>query len=379
MSMPTLQPIRTDPGAERDTLNSDWRWQLRHAVRDETGLHGRLGLRAEQLGAVSRANQRGFGALITPYYLGLCDPHDPNCPIRLQCIPTVHEQQTVVGELEDPLGEQAHLVAPHLVRRYPDRALLIVTGSCAVHCRFCTRSRVLRHRRGAVPLRDLEPAVRWLASHSEVREVLVSGGDPLTLSTARLLKILQPLRSIEHIEVIRVGTRVPVALPMRVDGPLVAALRAMRPLWVMTHFNHGRELTAQARRAVEMLVEGGIPVMNQTVLLKNINDDAQVLAALFRGLVCCGVKPYYLLHADCVRGTWHLRTSLQRSVQLFSELQAGVSGLAVPKLVVDTPGGHGKVSLGPEAIVGVGSGRTTVRTFRGQHVDIIDPPDGQSR
>ena len=312
--------------------------------------------------------------LIPPYYLGLCDPEDPHCPIRRQCVPHAAESRRVAGDLLDPLGEQDHEVAPRLVRRYPDRALLLVTSSCAVHCRFCTRSRMVRVEEGFVPQGALEPALRWLHQHPEVREVLVSGGDPLVASTRRLSTLLSRLREIPSIEVIRIGTRVPVVLPMRIDTELVKMLRRHQPIWIMTHFNHEKELTTQSTEALERLVDAGLPVMNQTVLLRGVNDHEQDLASLFRGLVRRRVRPYYLLHADVIEGTSHLRTSLARSIEIFGRLQGRLSGIALPKLVVDTPGGRGKVPVGPETIVSTQPGRTVLRTYLGEEVTVLDPP-----
>lgn len=226
---------------------------------------------------------------------------------------------------------------------------------------------------GYVPIAALEPAFRWLEGHPEVREVLVSGGDPLVASTARLDGLLGRIRRITSIEVLRIGTRVPAVLPMRVDDELVSMLRGHQPVWVMTHFNHPRELTELSRAALRKLVDGGLPVMNQTVLLRGVNDDEDVLAALFRGLVRERVRPYYLLHADVMEGTGHLRTSLARSIEVHGRLQGKISGLAVPRLMVDTPGGRGKVPVGAATMVSMGQGRTVLRTYRGEEVTVLDP------
>ena len=322
---------------------------------------------------MERSVRVGMPLLIPPYYLSLMDQGDPSCPIRRQCVPHDAESRCVPGDLGDPLGEQAYEVAPYLVRRYPDRVLLLATSTCAVHCRFCTRSRWVGKREGYVSLRALEPAFQWLERHPEIREVLVSGGDPLVASTERIDALLCRIRSIDSVEVIRIGTRVPVVLPMRVDDELVSMLRSHHPLWLMTHFNHPRELSEWSCGALRRLVDAGIPVMNQTVLLRGINDNADTLTSLFRGLVRERVRPYYLLHADAVVGTGHLRTSLAKSIELYGQLQGRLSGIAVPRLMVDTPGGHGKVPVGPNTVVHMGDGRTVLRTFRRDHVTVIDP------
>lgn len=360
---------------ERPSWWGDWRAQLRHAVRTPEALERALDLTAEELTASFVAHRSGLPTLIPPYYLGLIDGRNPNCPIRRQCVALPAESRRSDGDRRDPLGEEDHEVAPRLVQRYPDRALLLVTSTCAVHCRFCTRSRLVSVEQGFVPSSVLEPAFDWLEQHPEVREVLVSGGDPLVASSKRLSLLLNRLRRIRSIEVIRIGTRVPVVLPMRIDAELVAVLRRHSPIWVMTHFNHPRELTAESEGALARLVDGGLPVMNQTVLLRGVNDDETTLTELFRALVRNRVRPYYLLHADVVEGTGHMRTALSRSIELFSRLQGRLSGIALPKLVVDTPGGLGKVPVGPDTLVSQSPGMTVLRTFRGVEVSILDPED----
>lgn len=326
-----------------------------------------------------RAAKAGLPVSITPYYLSLCDPDDPDCPVRRQCVPLADEGDEVPGDLADPLGEIAHEIAPDLVSRYPDRALLLVTDRCAVYCRFCTRSRMVGEGGGARPLERLEPAFQHLEAHPELRDVIVSGGDPLAMATDRLVRIVARLRSIESVETIRLATRVPVTLPQRITGELVRALKPFHPLWVMTHFNHPKELTPRAREACELLADNGFPVMNQSVLLRGINDRAETLEALFRGLVRARVRPYYLLQADPVRGTGHLRTPLARGLEIMAALQGRLSGIALPKFVVDTPGGMGKVPLLPDAIVERRPGETLLRTFRGAVVAYVDPPSSNQR
>lgn len=361
------------PG-RRPRRKDDWTAELRGSSRTADDLARALDLTPEELEGARRAEREGLPISVTPYYLALCDERDPRCPIRLQCIPRVEEAREVPGDLADPLGEVAHQVAPHLVQRYPDRALLLVTDRCGVYCRFCTRSRMVGDGGGAASFERLAPAFAYLAAHPEVRDVIVSGGDPLTSSTDRLVRLVARLREIPSVETIRLATRVPVTLPSRVTPELVRALRPHHPLWVMTHFNHPKELTVQAGRAVTRLVDGGFPVMNQTVLLRGVNDDAQVLDALFRGLVRLRARPYYLLQTDPVRGTGHLRTPLERGVAIMEQLQGRLSGIALPKLIVDTPGGMGKVPIGPDYVVVRSPGRTVLRTHRGVEVEYLDPP-----
>jgi lysine 2,3-aminomutase len=290
-------------------------------------------------------------------------------------VPSVYEQRNVPGEWVDPLGEAMHEVAPDLIQRYPDRALLLVNDRCAVYCRFCTRSRWVGQAGGARSPQRLGSAFAHLRSHPEIRDVIVSGGDPLTTNTAKITGILAELRKIRSIETIRIATRVPVTLPQRVTDELVRSLRPFHPIWIMTHFNHARELTQLAQQACHRFVDCGFPVMNQTVLLRGVNDNPEALLALFRGLVRNRVRPYYLLQGDPVRGSGHLRTPLDAGIRIMEALQGRLSGIALPKLIVDTPGGHGKVPIGPNYVVSKSTGVTRFRTPIGVDVDYYDPPE----
>ncbi len=380
MKAPRLLPVAAATGPERDAAlplaGDDWRWQLRHAISSADELAQALSLTAQELAGARRAERQGLPIRITPYYLSLVDPHDPACPIRKQCVPDAREGDEVPGDLVDPLGERAHEVAPHLVQRYPDRVLLLATDRCAVYCRFCTRSRMVGTGDGAVPLDALAPALAWLRDHPEVRDVILSGGDPLAMATERIERLVAAVRAIESVDTIRLATRVPVTLPMRITPELLRALRPHHPLWVMTHFNHPREVTSEAVAACERLADAGFPVNNQTVLLAGINDDERTLETLFRKLVRARVRPYYLLQADPVRGTGHLRTPLHRGVELMQRLQGRVSGIALPRFICDTPGGRGKVPLLADPVVSRAGAVTTLRTFRGELVDYVDPPRG---
>lgn len=364
---------RPGPLSAGDLRRDDWQWQIRNAVTRASELEHYLALTDAEREGATRAEAQGLPLGITPYYLSLLDRNDPACPLRMQVVPHAHEALTDPGDLADPLGEEAHQVAPHLVQRYPDRALLLVTDRCAVYCRFCTRSRMVGHGDGALSLDALAPAFAYLRAHPEVRDVIVSGGDPMAMATAKLVRVLAALREIPSVETIRLATRVPVTLPMRVTGELLTAMRPHHPIWVMTHFNHPRELTDESRAACTRLADAGFPVMNQSVLLRGINDSAEVLEALFRGLIRVRVRPYYLLQADPVQGTAHLRTPLARGLEIMGQLQGRLTSIALPKLICDTPGGRGKVPLFPPAIVSQGEGRTVLRTFRGEEVTYLDP------
>jgi lysine 2,3-aminomutase len=348
---------------------------MRNAITRVAELEQYLTLSEDERAGAARAEAQGLPLGITPYYLSLVDREDPSCPLRQQVVPHASEALEDPGDLADPLGEEAHQVAPHLVQRYPDRALLLATDRCAVYCRFCTRSRMVGHGDGAVSLDALAPALAYLRAHPEVRDVIVSGGDPMAMATTKLARLLAALREIPSLDTIRLATRVPVTLPMRVTDELLTALRPHHPLWVMTHFNHPKELTEESRAACTRLADAGFPVMNQTVLLRGVNDSAEVLEALFRGLIRVRVRPYYLLQADPVRGTAHLRTPLARGIALMGQLQGRLTGIALPKFICDTPGGRGKVPLYPPAIVSEGEGRTVLRTFRGEEVTYVDPAE----
>jgi lysine 2,3-aminomutase len=368
-----LAPPQRESAGEQHPWDAAWQQQVRQSVHSLEALERALTLQPHERAGVERALRGGFPMAITPYYLSLCDKLDASCPIRLQCVPQIAEAALRHGDLRDPLGEEAHQVAPHLVQRYPDRALLLVTDRCGVYCRFCTRSRMVGSGGGARSASQLAAAYAYLRAHPEICDVIVSGGDPLVMSDARISTVLSELASIESVLYVRVASRTPVTLPSRITDSLCRALRSHPAVWLMTHFNHPKELSEHAQVACKKLADHGIPVMNQSVLLRGVNDDAQTLEALFRGLVRNRVRPYYLLQTDPVVGTSHLRTPLSTGIELMEALQGRISGIALPKLIVDTPGGKGKVPIGPDYIVQRDGVSTTLRTFRGELVDYIDP------
>lgn len=370
-----LRLVDASPRPARSAPRPRWITELKASITSAADLARRLELTAEERDHLARAERKGLPMRITPHYFKLVDPRDPACPIRLQCVPRLAEDETHPGDLADPLGEEAHEVAPHLVQRYPDRALLLATDQCAVYCRFCTRSRIVGDGKGPTPKARLREAFDYLRAHPEVKDLILSGGDPLGMTTDRLVALLRELRKIPSIETIRLATRMPVTLPSRITAELVRALRPFHPLWVMTHFNHPRELAPSAIRAVERLVDAGFPVMNQTVLLRGVNDDAATLTELFRGLVRHRARPYYLLQMDPVVGTSHLRTPIARGIEIMEALHGRLSGIAIPKYIVDTPHGMGKVPLVPDYVVSRDDirGVTRLRTPRGVEVDYVDP------
>jgi lysine 2,3-aminomutase len=285
---------------------------------------------------------------VTPYYASLMDPDHPSCPVRMQSVPVAAEGTPAPGDLEDPLGEDVRRPVPSVIHRYQDRVLLLVGDRCQVYCRHCTRRRITFSGELGMSRRAAEEGIAYVRAHPEVRDVIVSGGDPLVLSDERLVELLDGLRRIRHVELLRVATRAPVTCPMRVTDELAAALRRFAPLFVITHFNHPKELTPEAREACERLVDHGVPVENQTVLLRRVNSSARILQDLNQRLLNSRVRPYYLHQGDLAAGTGHLRTPLAAGIAILEELRGRTSGLAVPHLAVDLPGGAGKVTLSPD-------------------------------
>jgi len=306
------------------------------------------------------------------------DPAHPSCPVRLQSIPSAAEASAAPGDLADPLGEEAHRPVPAIVHRYEDRALLLAVERCSVYCRHCTRRRLTLADSGAGLDRSaLAGAVAYVREHREIRDVIVSGGEPLLLSDERLHELLSALRAIPHVQILRVATRAPVVCPMRIDAGLASMLRRHAPIFVVTHFNHPKECTADAREACGTLVDHGIPVENQTVLLRGVNSSARILRDLFERLLTFRVRPYYLHQGDLAEGTAHLRTPLEAGIAILEELRGTTSGLAIPHLVVDLPGGGGKVTLQPSYLLGSDAADARgawLRNGRGERYFYPDPP-----
>ncbi len=342
----------------------DWKWHLRHAVRDGRALAAKVPLTDDERAGLDETASK-FRLGISPYYLTLIDPHHPLCPVRMQAVPVKAEARVRPGELVDPLGEDPHRPVEAIVHKYPDRVLLLVTDTCSVYCRHCTRRRITRGGEAELTRTALEAGLDYIRAHPQVRDVLLSGGDPLLLSDERLEAVLGPLRAIGHVEMIRIGTRMPVTLPMRVTEALARLLRRHAPLFVVTHFNHPKEITPEAREACERLVDHGVPVENQAVLMRRLNSDARVIMELNHACLRMRVRPYYLHQMDLAEGCEHLRTPLARGVEILEQLRGWTTGLAVPHLAVDLPGGGGKVTLQPDYVLERGPGATTLRSYRG--------------
>ena len=354
---------------------ADWRWQLRHALTGAEELSRHVPLTDAERRGLALADGQARVA-VTPYYASLIDPAHPSCPVRIQAIPAPEEAERSAGDLRDPLGEDVRRPVRAIVHRYPDRALLLATDRCAVYCRHCTRRRLTLAGEGALSRSDLAEAIAYLRAHRGIREVIVSGGDPLVLDDPRIDEILSALRGVPHVRILRVATRAPVVCPMRVDASLAALFRRHAPLFVLTHFNHPKECTDAARAACETLVDAGVPVENQTVLLRGVNSSARILQDLFERMLEWRVRPYYLHQGDVALGTGHLRTPLDAGIAILEALRGTTSGLAIPHLAVDLPGGGGKVTLQPGYVVGPdGAGRGTwLRNSRGERYLYPDAP-----
>jgi lysine 2,3-aminomutase len=356
----------------------DWRWQHRHALRTPEALGAHVDLTDRERGGLL-ATAAVFRLGITPYYASLIDARHPFCPVRMQAIPALEETVRAEGDLRDPLGEDRHRPVRAIVHKYPDRVLFLATDTCSVYCRHCTRRRITGGEEGAFDRAAAEEAIAYLRAHREVRDVLVSGGDPLVLGDERLGWLLRELRGIPHVEILRLATRAPVTCPMRVDDALARLLRSVKPLFVVTHFNHPKECTPEAQEACERLVDHGVPVENQTVLLRRVNSSARTIADLNHRLLSWRVRPYYLHQGDVAEGTGHLRTPLSCGIEILDRLRGHTSGLAVPHLAVDLPGGGGKVTIQPEyrlETAGAGESRGTwFRNYRGERYLYPDPPE----
>lgn len=347
---------------------NDWRWQQARRLRTPEAIAEVVVLTDDEKQALSAAARR-FAFATTPYYASLMDPDDPSCPIRRQSIPSMLELEVLNSEQDDPLAEDSHMPVPNLTHRYPDRALLYTSHNCPVYCRHCNRKRKVGDAESAPSRHALKAAIDYVRRTPAIRDVLVSGGDPLSLSDTRLEDVIASLRAIEHVEVIRLATRNPVTLPQRVTLELVAMLRRYHPIFVSTHFNHPREATPEAAQALERLADGGCVLNNQMVLLKGINDKSEVVRELNHWLLRHRCRPYYIFQADSVAGTSHFRTPVATGVRIIEELRGWTSGLAVPHYVVDLPNGGGKVSVQPDYQRGRRESTLTFRNYRGELFD----------
>jgi len=352
----------------KDVPLEEWetyRWQMTNRIETADKLRQVIKLTPSEEAAVNRRSGR-FVMGIPPYWAALMDPDDPTCPIRRQAVPVEEEYKLSPNDMIDPLAEDSHMPVPGLVHRYPDRVLLLVVEVCAMYCRFCTRSRVVGTTAGYSRPANIDAAIDYIKAHRKVRDVLISGGDPLTLSDDRLDDVLTKLKAIPHVEFVRIGTRNPVTLPYRVTESLCNVLKKHKPVWMSLHFNHPKEVTPPVKKACGMLADSGVPLGSQTVLMKGINDRPAIMKKLFHELLKIRVRPYYIYQCDPVKGTSHFRTPVAAGLAIIEKLRGHTTGYAVPTFVVDGPGGGGKIPLMPNYVVSVKNGVWTLRNFAGK-------------
>jgi len=354
----------------------DWRWQLAHRLSTVADFAQVINLTPSEIAGLSAPEH--FKVDVTPYFASLMDPDDPNCPIRRQVIPTDLELVPFVAEMADSLGEDAHSPVQGIVHRYPDRVLMLVTTQCASYCRFCTRSRLVGDAHGMFSSASYERQLAYIAEHPEIRDVLISGGDPLTLPQQVLERILRGLRAIQHVEVIRIGSRVPIFLPQRINESLVQMLAQYHPVWMNLHVNHPKEITPEAQRALALLANAGIPLGSQTVLMAGINDCPNVMMALVHKLVRNRVRPYYLYQCDLVHGAGHFRTPVAKGIEIMEALRGHTSGFAIPTFVIDAPEGGGKIPILPNYMLSMSDTKVVVRNFEGFITTYTQPSSYQA-
>lgn len=366
---PWKQFLSPDRGAwthVSDQEWNDWRWQLKHRVVSLEQLDRLLpNLTAEERAGTQFANTK-LALAITPYFFSLVDPRSVDCPIRRQVVPRIEETHTAPWEMSDPCGEDAHSPVPGLVHRYPDRVLFLVTDRCAAYCRYCTRSRLVSNATGYDFHPQFDHQIQYIERNPSVRDVLLSGGDPLLFSDDKIEYLLHRLRAIPHVEFIRIGTRIPVFLPQRITPELCNVLRKFHPLFISVHSNHPKELTVEVRLALERLADAGIPLGNQSVLLRGVNDDPDVMKAHVQKLLMCRVRPYYIYQCDLIAGSAHLRTSVREGIRIMDALRGHTSGYALPQYVIDAPGGGGKVPVNPQYVLSHNKDRVIFRNFEGR-------------
>jgi lysine 2,3-aminomutase len=343
-------------------LWNDWKWQFRNRITRVEQLTKFIHLSTEEQAQLKLVAMR-YPLSVTPYYLSLINPDDPDDPIRKQAIPSPMEMTMGSMGVEDPLNEKKDTVVPGLVHRYPDRVLLVLTDICPMFCRHCTRKREWRNGGWVRSPAEIETMLGYIGQHKAVRDVIISGGDPLTLSTCHLDNIIGRIREIKHVEIIRIGTRFPVVLPQRIDNELCSMLAKHGSIWLNTHFNHVREITPEAAEACDRLLRSGIPVNNQCVLLRGINDSVEAQTKLSQGLLKIKVRPYYLFQTDEVQGTEHLRTSVEAGIKIIEGMRGHTSGLAIPTFVIDLPQGGGKVPIQPNYVLAQTEGELVLRNY----------------
>lgn len=352
---------------------NDWKWQLKHRIRTTEELEKYIFVSPEEKYGIASLQNHNLPMVLTPYFASLMDKKNPDCPIRKQVIPSTEELVFSKWERNDPCGEENDSPVPFLVHRYPDRVLLIATQACAAYCRYCTRRRLDR-RKCDLEI-DFEKMYRYIQNNKNIRDVLISGGDPLLFETQKLEEIIKNIRRIPHVEIIRLGTRVPTVLPQRIDEELVDMLKKYQPLYLSIHFSHYKEITETVKEKCTLLADNGLPLGSQTVILKGINDSLSVLKKLFHELLKIRVKPYYLYQCDLVQGIEHFRTPLDKGIEIIENLRGHTSGYAIPTFVIDAPQGGGKVPVGPNYIISKADEKLIFRNYR---MKVFQYPTGEN-
>jgi len=350
----------------------DWKWQIGHRIRTKDILEKLINLTPEEKKGIDGSGGK-LTMSIPPSFASLMDPDDPNCPIRMQCVPRIEELETSEEEMSDPCGEDSHSPVHGVVHRYPDRVLFLVTEMCAMYCRYCTRSRMVGDGRKTLKPSKYQAAYDYIRSNKKIRDVLISGGDPLILGDKILDDIIGNLRSIPHVEFIRIGTRVPVTLPQRITTDLIKVFKKHGPIWMSLHFSHPKEITKRVKYACELLADNGIPLGSQTVLLKGINDKPYIMKKLMQELLKIRVGPYYIYQCDPIKGSKHFRTPVSTGVNIMEKMRGYTSGYAVPTFVIDCPGGGGKIPISPNYILSSEEGTYTLKNYAGEQFKYCDP------
>ncbi|AOY75164.1 lysine 2,3-aminomutase [Clostridium formicaceticum] len=356
----------------------DWQWQVKNRITTLEDLKQVIHVTEEEEEGILKC-LRSLRMGITPYYAALMDEKDVDCPVRKQAVPRCMELMKGSADMEDPLHEEADSPVPGLTHRYPDRVLLLITDRCAMYCRHCTRRRFAGQRDTEVPLEQIDRAIAYIKNTPEIRDVLLSGGDCLLVSDKKLEYIIGKLRAISHVEVIRLGTRTPVVMPQRITPELVNMLKKYHPIWLNTHFNHPKELTEEARQALRLLADAGIPLGNQSVLLRGVNDCVYVMRELVQDLVSNRVRPYYIYQCDLSMGIEHFRTSVGKGIEVIEGLRGHTSGYAVPSFVVDAPGGGGKIPVMPNYVLSQSSNKVILRNYEGVITTYTEPAPYEDR
>ena len=353
---------------------NDWKWQVRNRITTLDQLRQVVNLTPEEEEGVEKS-LKILRMGISPYFATLMDPDDPHCPIRMQAVPTVKEIDFKESDMADPLYEDIDSPTPGLTHRYPDRVLFLITDMCGNYCRHCTRRRFAGHVDKARDMGAIDSAIKYIEKHEEIRDVLLSGGDGLLVSDKMLEDIISRLRKIDHVEIVRIGSRAPCTLPQRITPELCEMLKKYHPIWLNTHFNHPKEITPESRKAVEMLADAGVPVGNQSVLLKGINDCPTIMKKLVHELVKIRCRPYYYYQCDISQGLEHFRTSVSKGIEIQEALRGHTSGFAVPAFIVDAPGGGGKIPVSPQYLISMSDKKVILRNYEGGTFSYPEPKE----